>query len=157
MIQNGIPQRGNKRVESTEERRKCLTRALRSETGIDEAMIEQLVRSFYANVQMDPLIGPVFAGKISDWEVHIAKLCAFWSSVTLMSGRYHGQPMQAHLMLPVEREHFERWLSLFEQTAAELCPPAAAQAFVDRARRISDSLQIGIELRRNGILSQHQV
>ena len=72
-------------------------------TGIDDAMIERLVRIFYGRVQADPLIGPVFAARIEDWEAHMVKLCAFWSSVALMTGRYHGQPMQTHLDLPSQQ------------------------------------------------------
>ena len=112
--------------EGAAERRARITRDLMEKTGIDDAMIERLVRAFYARVQADPLIGPVFAARIEDWEAHIVKLCAFWSSVALMTGRYHGQPMQAHLGLPVAAEHFDRWIAIFEATANELCPPAAA-------------------------------
>lgn len=126
------------------DRRARLTREIMDQTGIDEAMIERLVRTFYGRVQRDPLIGPVFAARIADWEHHIGKLCAFWSSVALMSGRYHGQPMQKHADLPVDGSHFDRWLALFEATATELCPPTAAAHFIERARRIADSLEMGI-------------
>jgi hemoglobin len=71
-------------------------------------------------------------------------MCAFWSSVTLMSGRYHGSPMAKHLPLPVDAAHFDRWLALFEATARELCPPEAAAYFVERAQRIATSLELGI-------------
>ena len=91
-------------------------------TGIDEAMIERLVRSFYGRARRDPLLGPIFDGTVQDWERHITRICAFWSSVALMSGRYHGQPMVAHLPLPVDTPHFDRWLALFAATADEVCP-----------------------------------
>lgn len=139
--------------EGAAERRARITRDLVEKTGIDDAMIERLVRAFYARVQADPLIGPVFAARIEDWEAHIVKLCAFWSSVALMTGRYHGQPMQAHLELPVAAEHFDRWIAIFEATANELCPPAAATHFVDRARRIADSFELGMAGRRGRIAS----
>jgi hemoglobin len=139
--------------EGAAERRARITRDLMEKTGIDDAMIERLVRAFYARVQADPLIGPVFAARIEDWEAHIVKLCAFWSSVALMTGRYHGQPMQAHLGLPVAAEHFDRWIAIFEATANELCPPAAATHFIDRARRIADSFELGMAGRRGRIAS----
>ncbi|MPZ37174.1 MAG: preprotein translocase subunit TatC [Rhizobiales bacterium] len=126
------------------ERRARITADIMDRTGIDEAMIERLVRTFYGRVQLDPLIGPIFTARIVDWEHHIAKLCAFWSSVALMSGRYHGQPMQKHVNLPVDGQHFDRWLAIFEETTTELCPPAAAAHFIERARRIADSLEMGI-------------
>jgi hemoglobin len=71
-------------------------------------------------------------------------MCAFWSSVALMTGRYHGTPMVKHMPLPVDAAHFDRWLALFEATVRELCPPEAAAHFVGRAQRIAASLELGI-------------
>jgi len=127
-----------------ERRRAEITAAIQAETGIDEAMIDRVVRGFYARVREDPLIGPVFDARIRDWEPHLQRMCAFWSSVALLSGRYHGQPMPKHLPLPVDGRHFDRWLALFEATTRELCPPKAAAHFVERARRIAESLELGI-------------
>lgn len=130
------------------ERRAALTAEIAAATGIDDAMIERLVRAFYARVRDDALLGPVFAARIADWEPHIARMCAFWSSVALMTGHYHGDPMGKHRDLPVDARHFDRWLALFEATAVEICPPAAADHFVVRARRIAESLQLGIAVAR---------
>lgn len=126
------------------DRREEIKAAIEARTGIDELMIERLVRGFYAKVRTDELLGPIFAARIRDWEPHLQKMCAFWSSVALMSGRYHGAPMVKHLPLPLDAEHFDRWLGLFEATAREVCSPAAAQHFVERAYRIAESLELGI-------------
>ena len=126
------------------ERREKITAEIEARTGINEPLIERLVRAFYAKVRTDELLGPIFTARIRDWEPHLQRMCAFWSSVALMSGRYHGTPMAKHLPLPVDAEHFDRWLSLFEDTAGEICPPQAAQHFVERARRIAESLELGI-------------
>jgi hemoglobin len=116
-------------------------------------MIHALVHAFYARVREDPSLGPIFNGAIRDWNEHLDKLCAFWSSVTLMSGRYKGTPMQAHAALPaVDARHFQRWLALFAETARMHCPPAAAALFVDRAERIAQSLQMGIALHRGQLV-----
>jgi hemoglobin len=120
-------------------------------TGIDEAMLERLVRAFYDRARKDPLIGPIFENKVDDWEGHFRRMCAFWSSVALMSGRYHGQPMVAHLPLPIDTPHFDRWLQIFGQTARDVCPPSAAAHFLDRAHRIADSLELGIASRKGEI------
>ena len=125
-------------------RRARMSAAIRTETGIDETMIDSLVRAFYGRVRTDPLLAPIFESRIKDWEPHLKQMCAFWSSVALMSGAYHGQPMRKHLPLPVDARHFDRWLALFEATAHDVCPPRAAAHFVERARRIAESLELGI-------------
>jgi hemoglobin len=117
--------------------------------GVTEEMIRTLVHAFYGKARRDPLLGPMFEAAIADWDAHLAKLCDFWSSVTLMSGRFHGTPMQAHARLAgIGDGHFVRWLELFRETALETCPPQAAALFIDRAERIARSLQIGIAISR---------
>ncbi len=125
-------------------RRARASAEIAARTGIDDGMIGRLVHAFYARVRSDALLGPLFEARVSDWDVHLARMCAFWSSVALMSGDYHGNPMGRHLPLPVDFRHFDRWLALFEATAAEVCPAAASTHFVERARRIAQSLELGI-------------
>lgn len=134
-----------------EARRRQAMAEIVDRTGIDEPMIETLVHSFYGRVRADPLIGPIFDERIGDWGPHLERMCAFWSSVALMSGRYRGQPMRVHMPLPVDAAHFDRWLALFEATAREVCPPAAADHFIERARRIAESLELGVAS-ANGVM-----
>ena len=126
---------------SAEERRAAIVALTQKETGIDEAMIETLIRGFYARVRQDALLAPIFESRISDWDPHLDNMFAFWSSLTLHTGRYHGQPMR----------HFDRWLALFEETARQVCPPAAAERFIERARRVAESLELGVAS-SNGVL-----
>jgi hemoglobin len=58
-----------------------------------------------------------------------------------------------HAALPdLDATHFAHWLALFKETADEICPPEAADLFVDRSQRIAESLQTGIAIeRRRGI------
>jgi hemoglobin len=135
-------------------RREQMMAEIAQRTGIDEAMIERLIRAFYARVTDDPLLGPVFAARIADWEPHLQRMFAFWSSVALMTGRYHGQPMRVHLPLPVDAEHFDRWLALFEETARDICPPVAADHFIERARRIAESLELGLAVHHGAMLGK---
>jgi hemoglobin len=138
------------------ERRAQITAGIVARTGIDAAMIERLVRGFYTRVRRDALLGPVFAARIADWEPHLQRMFAFWSSVALMSGEYHGSPMEKHLPLPVDAEHFDRWLALFGATARELCPPAAADHFIERAHRIAQSLEMGIAAGQGVLLGKEE-
>lgn len=116
--------------------------------AVDEAMIERLVHAFYTKVRADTELAPIFAARIADWTPHLARMCAFWSSVMLRSGRYEGRPMQKHAPLPIGGVHFDRWLMLFAATAAEVCPPAVAAEFLARARMIAASLEFGIATHR---------
>jgi hemoglobin len=59
--------------------------------------------------------------------------------------------MRPHLKLPLRGEHFDRWLMLFESTARELFSAEVAAVFIDRARRIADSFEIGIASTRGEI------
>ncbi len=133
------------------ERRARITAEITDKTGIDDALIERLVDAFYVKVRDDDLLGPVFEERIADWPAHLERMRAFWSSVALLTGRYHGSPMEKHQPLPVDARHFDRWLALFEQTASEICAAAAAEHFVERARRIAESLELGIA-GHNGVL-----
>jgi len=126
------------------ERRKAATERLCAETGIDEVMIDRLVEAFYARVRDDALIGPIFAALVKDWGPHLAQMKLFWSSVALSTGVYQGRPMPKHLPLPIDATHFDRWLALFEATTREVCPPVAAMHFMERARRIAESLELGV-------------
>jgi hemoglobin len=137
---------------SAEERRAAIVALAQKETGIDEAMIETLIRGFYARVREDPLLAPIFQSRIADWEPHLDKMFAFWSSMTLQTGRYHGQPMAKHMPLAVDARHFDRWLALFEEVARDLCPPAAAARFIERARRVAESLELGVATANGALL-----
>lgn len=111
--------------------------------SIDEALIERVVRAFYTEVRQDPMLAPIFAKAIpGDWEPHLQTMMSFWSSVMLMSGRYKGQPVVKHQALTdVDCAHFDRWLTLFDQTVREICPPDVADLFNNRAENIAGSLK----------------
>ncbi len=126
------------------------TERLMAETGLDEARLTDLVHGFYARAQADPLLGPVFAARIGDWDHHLGRMVDFWSSVALMTGRYHGQPVQAHAALPIDGAHFERWLLLFRETARATLPPAGAAVVIERAERIAQSLRMAADAARGG-------
>ena len=114
-----------------------------AENIVREESIAALVDRFYTRVRQDEVLGPVFAEKIGDeWEPHLETMRAFWSSLMLASGRYKGNPMVKHLLLMprIGSQHFERWLEIWKQTAAELFPPATAAIFVSKAESMAERL-----------------
>ena len=127
-----------------------MTAAIMAETGLDERVLRALVERFYEKVRRDSVLGPIFEDRIIDWAPHLDRMVAFWSSVALMTGRYHGRPVPVHARLPVEGAHFERWLGLFRETALEVCAPKGAEQVICRAERIARSLSIAVEEAKAG-------
>lgn len=116
---------------------------------ITEESIKNLVDRFYAKVRSDTELGPIFKSTIGendqDWKPHLRRMYAFWSSVMLTSGRYHGNPMQKHKDLPhFDESLFDTWLALFAETAHEVHNTAIAQRYIDRSKRIAESLKLGL-------------
>jgi hemoglobin len=138
----------------TDARRRAITREIEARTGLDDAQLERLVRAFYTRARQDAEIGHLF-DHVQDWEHHISKITAFWSSVALLTGRYHGQPLAAHLPLPLEPPHFQRWLALFEATAQDECSPEGVAWLMEKAHRIARSLELGVSVTR-GVLPERR-
>lgn len=122
-----------------------MTAAIAAETGLDEDVLRNLVHGFYGRVRCDSLLGPVFAAHIADWGAHLDRMVAFWSSVALMTGRYHGRLVPKHSALAIDASHFDRWLALFCQTAHEVCSAAGAIHVIERAERIALSLHTAVQ------------
>jgi hemoglobin len=118
---------------------------------ITEPAIAALVACFYTKARLDPLIGPIFNDAVEDWDEHLRTLNAFWSSVMLTSGRYKGNPMAAHLKLPIEPPFFARWLALWHETAAEVFAPDQALQFSAKAERIAESLKLALFYRPGAV------
>ena len=112
-------------------------------TLVDDGEIPPLLEAFYGRVRSDPLLGSLFNAAIDDWPAHLVRLADFWSSVMLISGRYKGQPMDAHLrhMDEITPPMFDRWLALWTATTRQHLSAADAIAMQDKAARIGASLQ----------------
>lgn len=114
---------------------------------VTEDNIRELVDAFYVKVRADSEIGPVFARSIpgDDWQPHLDKMYAFWSSVMLMSGRYKGNPVMKHKMITgMQPKMFARWLTLFHETSGEYFDDAVCAEFRVKAERIAESLKIAM-------------
>lgn len=111
-----------------------------------EQQLSDLVHAFYGKVRDDAVLGPVFDAAISDWPHHLEKMCAFWSSVMLTTGRYKGNPMMAHLKhkARIVPPMFDRWLELWGETAREVLDERGAAQVIATANRIAESLQLGM-------------
>jgi hemoglobin len=113
---------------------------------VSEDGIRQLVDAFYDKVRLDAELAPIFLRAIpGDWEPHLTRMYAFWSSVMLTTGRYKGNPVVKHLVIPGIQPHlFERWLALFNETCGELFEDGVSEEFRANAARIAESLKLAL-------------
>ena len=111
---------------------------------LTEAELGILVDNFYAKVRENAIIGPIFNAEVKDWPTHLALLKSFWASVMLGAGTFRGNPMEKHMMLPLQPQHFRVWLALFRETALEVLRPAGAELVIRRAERIAENFQSAI-------------
>jgi hemoglobin len=91
----------------------------------NRADIEQLVNAFYDKVRADAVIGYIFndIAKVN-WEQHLPVMYDFWENIIFLRNTYLGNPMPVHADLsrrvPLTKDHFQRWIQLFSETADEL-------------------------------------
>lgn len=102
-----------------------------------------MVQEFYSRVQEDGLLGPVFRDRIDgDWPAHLDRMVEFWSTVLQSSGRYRGNPIEAHARIPgIDPSHFDRWLEIFRLVVHETFPESVAEDVYGRASRMRAVLE----------------
>jgi hemoglobin len=109
--------------------------------------VKTLVDGFYAKVNHDELLGPIFNDTAQvDWAQHLPKMYRFWESMLFGAGTYQGAPFPKHAVLPVQQAHFERWLALFIKTVDEKFAGAKSEEAKNRAVSIADTfaLRMGV-------------
>lgn len=78
--------------------------------------IKIFVNEFYALVQRDEVIGPVFNNVVTSWDTHLEKMYAFWNAALFGVPGFKGNPFAKHAPLHLQPQHFKRWLELFNET-----------------------------------------
>ena len=117
-----------------------------------EADVRLLVDSFYAKVNQDALLDPVFNGFARvDWPHHLPNMYDFWSGLLLGTSRYGGRPFPKHIPLPIDATHFQRWVALFLMTVDELFAGPKADEAKLRGQSIAQLFEA--RLRERGSLS----
>jgi hemoglobin len=109
-----------------------------------EAELARLVDHFYSVARIDPLLGPVFESRVSDWDEHLEAVRDFWSAAVYHTGRYRGRPLEVHRRIDqLSPAHFARWLILWEQSVGKTVSSDASEPLVAMARRMSDKMLPG--------------
>jgi hemoglobin len=103
-----------------------------------EKDVKLLVDSFYAKVNKDPLLSPIFNEVAQvDWETHLPKMYRFWGTLLIGTMNYNGSSFTPHARLPISEKHFNRWLDLFKQTVDEHFEGNNATIAKERAQGIA--------------------
>jgi len=103
-----------------------------------ETDVELLVNTFYDKVRQDESLAAIFNPIIKDnWNVHLKRMTDFWSTLLLYTRKYKDDPLTKHLPLALEKEHFDKWLKLFNETIDELFEGEIAENARKRANSIA--------------------
>lgn len=107
--------------------------------------VELLVRSFYAQVRSDELIGDLFLKSVGDdWPAHEARICDFWETVLFGRARFKSRALLGHLdvdgICPLCPHHFQRWCDLFGNALNHHFEGERATRAGERARAMSVAL-----------------
>ena len=112
--------------------------------------IFQLVSTFYAKVQKDPLLGPIFNTAIQDWNAHLEHLTNFWESNLFFKKTYTGNPLEKHVEVDkknnneINEMHFGVWLNLWFETVDAMFIGERAQLAKNRARNMGTFIHLKI-------------
>ena len=110
------------------------------------ADIQILVDTFYDTIRKDQLLGPIFDGIIQDrWPEHLEKMYRFWQTVLLEEHTYYGSPFPPHAKMPIQKEHFDRWIHLFTQTVDALYTGETADRAKWQGNRMAEMFQFKIQ------------
>lgn len=108
--------------------------------------VKLMVDTFYGRVQEDDRIGPIFNSKLEGrWPIHLEKMYTFWQTILLDEYTYQGRPFPPHAQLPIEAEHFERWLQLFDKTVNDLFEGPVADEAKSRGRKMAALFQVKLD------------
>ena len=110
--------------------------------------VERLVERFYERMMVDDVIGYIFThyAKV-DLETHLPIISDFWETILFEKPVYKRGPkaMNVHIDLakqvPLRKQHFNRWLYLFNTTVDELFAGECAVKAKTRANSIADTMQ----------------
>lgn len=107
-----------------------------------------LVDNFYAKVREDALLAPVFALRIpGSWDAHLETMYNFWNMAIFGVRDYQGNPFSKHVTLPLEGEHFDRWLLLFFATLDARFQGPISDDVRRKARGIAETFQARLNIR----------
>lgn len=111
--------------------------------------LEDIIHRFYQSAMQDDLIGYIFTDVAHlDLGVHLPRIVDFWESVLFGVAKYQGNPVLKHVHLhqlsPLRKEHFDRWLSIWNETIQNKYTGEKATEAVNKAKMMADLMMYKI-------------
>ncbi|WP_439106421.1 group III truncated hemoglobin [Congregibacter sp.] len=112
--------------------------------------IGRFVDAFYERILADSLLAPVFldVAKI-DLVEHLPRIKAYWRKMLLGHSDYQRHMMQRHREVDYRQrlspEHYQRWLTLFEDTLEKHPLGASSERALTLARRVAVNMRQNLE------------
>jgi hemoglobin len=97
--------------------------------------VSLLVQTFYERVLKNEELKPFF--KNLNFEEHLPKMIHFWSFVLIDEPGYSTNVTDKHMHMPLKQNHFDIWLSLFNETIDDLFSGEKAEMAKQRAYTIA--------------------
>ncbi len=121
---------------------------------VSQEDIKLLVDTFYKKVLEDDLIGHIFTKVVAlSWDKHMPIMYSFWGSMLLGTQTYQSNPMVKHMNLDkifrLDKEHFDRWLQIWEQNINEHFTGETASQAIIRAKNIASVMEYKVRKDRN--------
>ena len=109
--------------------------------------IEQVLQAFYAKAVDDALIGHFFTQVIRlDVQSHVPVIADFWEAILFDTRGYRKNVMEVHQQIhasaPIRKEHLDRWVLLFTETAALHFRGSRTELMKQRARSIATIMHL---------------
>jgi hemoglobin len=116
----------------------------------DRVAIQQLVYAFYEKLLEDRQLKDFFLKTASiELSSHLPIICDFWESVLFQAGKYKRDMLDKHLELhqlkSLQKEHFDQWLKLFNETVDDLFEGEKAKQAKDRALSLATIIKMKID------------
>ena len=80
-----------------------------------------------------------------NWDKHLDKMYRFWQTILLNKHNYKGSPFPPHANLPVDKTHFNRWISLFTESIDHNFTGEKAEEAKDRASKMAQVFEFKIQ------------
>lgn len=120
---------------------------------IDKDNINDMVITFYTKIlEQNGTVAQVFINQLGEdinnptWQEHLEILTNFWAKMTLDDPSYDGNPLRAHIHLPLDKDMFSSWLVLFFESVDSKYEPHLAQIFKLRAQDIAMNFMRKLEI-----------